>query len=488
MIRVRYAPSPTGDPHLGNIRTALFTFLAARSMEGTFIMRVEDTDQARKVEGSVERMLEAMRWLGMVPDEGVYLDDQEAVQQRGEYGPYIQSERLPLYREHAERLIVEGKAYKCFATPEELEAMRADQQAKKLPPRYDRRHRELSEEEIQKREEGGEKYVVRQAMPLEGEVRVLDVVRGELVFQAKELEDHVLLKSDGFPTYQLANVVDDHLMKISHVIRAEEWIPSTPKNVLLYQAFGWEPPLWVHVPMILGPDKAKLSKRHGAEPVLSYRDRGYLPEALVNFLAFLGWNPGTEEEVFTPEQLIKYFTLERVQKSPAVFDQQRLDYLNGWYIRQLMVGEIAERMRPYLQAAGLEPRSDEHLMLGARVLQERFKHFDETAEISWFFFKRPEVNDELRALIVPKKMEIDQVQGYLRAAINELQSVNESDWTQDILTERLFLLISMLGLKNGQVLWPVRAALSGVQASPGAFEMLAVLGKEESLARLQALV
>lgn len=484
-VRTRFAPSPTGDPHLGNIRTAVFAYLFAKAQGGTFILRVEDTDQARLNPGSVERMYEALAWLGIEPEEGVYVEN-DTVLQRGEHGPYIQSERRAIYKEYAEQLLAEGKAYRCFATPEELDEMRKAQQAAGQPPRYDRRFRDLPKEESDARAAAGDPFVIRQTMPLSGSVTVKDVIRGEVTFQNADLDDHVLLKRDGFPTYQFANVIDDHLMEITHVLRGEEYVSSAPKNQLLYEAFGWTAPTWVHLPLILGHDKSKLSKRHGAETVLVYRDRGYLPEAILNVLAFIGWNPGTEEEIFTKDELVQRFTLERIQKAAAVFAIDRLDYVNGLYIRNLPVETVAAKMQPFLDQADLKPSSHEYLLTVAGVLQDRFKHFDETEEISWFFFKRPEISEEMRQIVIPKKLDWEQTKVNLEFVRGVL--ANQEDWSQTALHDMLIPAIAEAGKKNGDVLWPIRATLTGVAASPGAFEMLAILRKEESLARLDALI
>lgn len=485
-VRVRYAPSPTGDLHLGSLRTVIFDWLFARKQGGTFILRIEDTDQARLVEGALERQLEALAWMGLNPDEGVCLEDGQ-VTEKGSFGPYTQSKRLSIYQEYAEKLIAAGAAYRCFCTSERLEQMRAEQQANHQAPKYDQHCRHISSEESAQRAAAGEPFVVRHAIPADQEVMIHDIIRGELKFNSKEVDDYVLLKSDGFPTYHLASVVDDHLMEITHVLRGEEWIPSTPKNVLLYQAFGWTSPHFAHVPVILGPDgKRKLSKRDGDVSVIDYRTRGYLPEALFNTLAFVGWSPGTEEEFFTPTELVERFSLERVQKSPAAFSFDRLDFVSGWYIRQLPIEEVVTRMQPFLDAAGLVPKSHEYLIQVATILQERFKHFDETEEISWFFFKRPEVNDMLRTLLLPKKMDWAATQENLKFAHDVLKA--HDNWTQESLHELLISAIAAAEKKNGDVLWPIRAALTGVPHSPGAFEMLAVLGKEESLARIAPLL
>jgi len=485
-VRVRYAPSPTGDLHLGSLRTVIFDWLFARSQGGTFILRIEDTDRNRLVEGAVERQLQGLAWMGLNPDEGVCLDNEGNVTEKGPYGPYTQSERLPIYKEHAEELIKAGHAYRCFCTAERLETMRAEQQAQGHIPKYDQLCRTISPEESEKRAQN-EPFVIRHALPINTSVTINDIIRGDLTFNSKDVEDYVLLKTDGFPTYHLANIVDDHLMKITYVLRGEEWIPSIPKNILLYQAFGWEPPVYAHVPVILGPDgKHKLSKRDGDVSVIDYKTKGYLPQALFNVLTFVGWSPGTEEEFFTPEELVKRFTLERVQKSPGAFSFDRLDFVNGWYIRQLPTEDVAKAMLPYMEKAGLSAHSPEYLLTVATVLQERFKHFDETEEVSWFFFKRPTVTEELRQLVTPKKNDWSMTLENLHFAHDILKS--HDNWSQDSLHDTLIAAIATAEKKNGDVLWPIRASLSGSAASPGAFEMLSILGKEESLARLEAVI
>jgi glutamyl-tRNA synthetase len=489
-VRVRYAPSPTGELHLGSLRTVIYDWLVARQHDGVFILRIEDTDQNRLVEGALERQLQDLAWMGLLPDEGVTLGESGKVVQVGDYGPYIQSERLEIYKKHAEQLLAEGKAYRCFATPEELEQMRAEQQAKGEIPRYDRRYRDLSKEESDRRAAAGERYVIRHALPLKHKVEVTDLIRGELTFDtAKDLDDYVLLKSDGFPTYQLASVVDDHLMEITHVIRGEEWLPSLPKNVLLYEAFGWKPPHFVHAPVILGPDgRHKLSKRDGSVNVAEYRERGYLPDALFNMLTFLGWSPGTEEEFFTRDELIRRFEIRRVHKAPAKFDFERLDYINGWYIRHQPVGEVATQMLPFLQKAGIPAEPGNYLLAVTASVHERLKHYDEGPELTKFFFVRPTIDEAYKQLIVPKKGDYTTTIETLKHTWEHLKSLPEDAWTLDGLEVQLRLFIGMGEYKTADVLWPLRAALTGLPASPGAFEVLHVLGREEALARLEALV
>lgn len=486
-VRVRYAPSPTGDLHLGSLRTVIFDYLVARQNGGQFIMRVEDTDQKRFVEGSLERQLDAMQWMGLLPDEGVTLENGHVVE-KGSYGPYTQSKRLDIYKKYADQLVSEGHAYRCFCTAERLEQMRAEQQANHQPPRYDRHCRTIPKEESAARAEK-EPFVIRHAIPDSQEITFTDIVRGELTFQSAELDDYVLMKSDGFPTYQLANVVDDHLMEITHVLRGEEWLPSLPKNILLYQAFAWTPPAFAHLPVILGADgRHKLSKRDGDVAVIEYREKGYLPEALFNVLAFLGWSPGTEQEFLTLDEFVEQFRLEKVQKAPAKFSFERLDFVSGWYIRHLPVGDVAEHMRPYLAAEGITPTSPEYFLSVAGLLQERLKHFNETVEVSWFFFKRPEVTPELRQLVISKKGDAENTKKILQEVVEFLSGLAETQWKLDTLQELLYSFIESHQYKNMEVLWPIRAALTGVPASPGTFEMLVILGKEESLERLKAVL
>ncbi|MHB1523448.1 MAG: glutamate--tRNA ligase [Candidatus Dormibacteria bacterium] len=373
--RLRFAPSPTGALHIGNVRTALFNYCLA-SPEGRFLLRIEDTDRERYRPESVLEYQAELRWLGLLWDEGPDLG--------GPCAPYVESERLPLYRTAADQLVAEGNAYPCFCSRERLEELRAAQRAGGLPTRYDRRCLHLSPDEVSELRAEGRPEVVRLRMP-EGESAWDDLVLGPQRFDNAEIDDQVLLKSDGYPTYHLAHVVDDHLMGVTHVVRAVEWLPSTPKHLVLYRALGWSPPELAHVPLVLGPDRQKLAKRHGAAAVSEYREMGYLPEALVNFLAFLGWSPGTEEEVFTLPELRARMTFERLQSSPAVFDGQRLDYLNGVWIRRLSPGELGRRLGPFLPQA-----SAEQLEPIAEMVQERIRRLDEVPGLLAFAWTDPE--------------------------------------------------------------------------------------------------
>ena len=376
-IRTRFAPSPTGFVHIGSLRTALFSFLFARHNDGVHILRVEDTDQNRLVEGSMENLLRVMHAMGVEFDEGYYLGDGGHIAERGEKGPYLQSKRLDLYKKHAEQLIENGHAYYCFCDETRIDELRKEQIALKKPPMYDRHCRNLSAEQIVAKQNelsaNGKSPVVRQAIPLEGQTIVPDLIYGDVTYDHTVLDDQVLLKSDGFPTYHLAVVVDDHLMEISHVIRGEEWIPSTPKHILLYQAFGWEPTKFAHLPLILNPDRSKLSKRQGDVSVEDFQNKGYLKEALLNFVAFLGWNPKTEQEIFSLNELIEQFDLSKVNNSGAVLDVNKLDWINGLYIRKLGVGELSDLLMPYWEGAGLLSKRDEKITI-TRLQKETDKN------------------------------------------------------------------------------------------------------------------
>ena len=478
-VRVRYAPSPTGDPHVGNIRSALFNWLYARHTGGTFIVRIEDTDQARLVPGSLDAILDALRWLGLDWDEGPGVD--------AAHGPYVQSERLDLYREHADRLLTEGKAYHCYCTPERLDAVRKERQKARQPTGYDQRCREPEGAE-QARKENPNPPVVRFKMPTEGNITVDDFIRGEVTFDVSLLDDFVLLKSDGYPTYHLANVVDDHLMEITDVMRAEEWLPSAPRHRLLYEAFGYEMPRLIHLPLILGPDRSKLSKRHGAASVLEFRDMGYLPDALVNFLALLGWSLDETSEVFSKDDLVKHFTPERILANPAVFNIEKLDWFNGLYIRGMDDDALADALVPWLEdpASGLPgntlPVDRDYLASIVPLERERLKRFSEAPEMLSFFFE--ERLDYDASLLVPKGLDADGARAALEAALTEAEGVD--DWSVAALETAYRALAERSGVKTGQLFGAIRVAVTGRTAAPPLFDTLSVLGKERCVARLRA--
>ena len=386
-VRVRFAPSPTGFLHVGGLRTALYNYLFAKNRNGQFVLRIEDTDQSRKVEGAVENLIATLDWAGIRFDEGPG--------RGGDCGPYVQSERLSIYREHAEKLVDQGNAYYCFCTPQRLEEVRKRQTAMKLAPSYDRHCRDLPASETQRKREAGESCVIRMKVPVGGETTFDDIIRGKVTIANKVLDDQVIIKSDGFPTYHLAVVVDDHLMKISHVIRGEEWLSSTPKHVMLYGYFGWALPQFAHLPLLLNPDKSKLSKRQGDVAVEEYRAKGYLKEALVNFVAFLGWNPGDEREIFSLEDLVREFSLERVGKAGAVFNVEKLNWMNFQHLRQKPDAEVLAMLKEYLgsqSTAGQNNFSDAYLLEVIGAMRERANFVREFVEKSPYFFEAPSRN------------------------------------------------------------------------------------------------
>ncbi len=479
-VRVRYAPSPTGYPHVGNIRTALFNWLFARHSGGSFIVRIEDTDVTRKIEGAVEAILEGLSWLGLDWDEGPDVG--------GEFGPYFQSQRLDLYREAAERLISQGDAYYCYCSSQRLEEMRAEQVRRQQPLGYDRHCRNLSREEQSRREAEGVTPVVRFKTPLDGQTRFNDLIRGEVVFENNTIDDFVLLKSDGYPTYHLANVVDDHLMEISHVLRAEEWLSSTTRHRFLYQALGFEPPQFAHLPMLLGADRAKLSKRHGAVSITDYREQGYLPEAMVNFLALLGWSLDDKTELLSRQELINNFSLERVSRTAAIFNRDKLNWMNGVYIRSLSPEDFIQRAMPFLES-GLPPEvnrpiSKEYVSRIVPLTRERINTLAEAATYANFFFLDKLEYDA--SLLIGKKMTIETTLKALKAAQEKLSLLESFD--HDSLEGTLRPLADELGLNAGQLFSPLRVATTGRTAAPPLFETMVVLGKERCLERIRVAI
>ena len=467
------APSPTGLPHLGNFRTLVFNWLLARHHGGQFVLRIEDTDVARKVEGAIDAFLDAMRWLRLGWDEGPEVG--------GPYAPYFQSERLPIYQEHAQRLIAQGDAYYCFCSPERLTAMREEQQRRKEPPGYDRLCRNLTEAEVNARLADGVTPVIRFKVPLEGATSFRDLIHGEITFPNSAMDDFVIIKSDGYPTYHLAHLVDDHLMRISHVLRADEWISSAPRHVLLYRAFGWEPPKFAHVPQILGPDKSKLSKRHGATSVLAYRDMGYLPEAMVNYLALLGWAYDASTEIMSKQELIERFSIEKINKTGAVFDINKLDWMNGYYIRRLIVEDLTSRLMPFLEGAGLATENDRpYVEQIVPLIQERLKKLGEAAELADFFFAGALEYDS--RLLVAKGLTPQASLAALRVARERVAVL--PNWDRASLEEAVRPLAGELGMKTGQLFGILRVAATGRTAAPPLFETMEVLGRERVMARL----
>ena len=475
-VRVRYAPSPTGLPHIGNIRTALFNWLFARHHGGKFIVRVEDTDQARLVPGSVEGILDGLRWLDIDWDEGPEVG--------GPFGPYFQSERLDIYHGLAERLVSQGNAYHCYCSLERPAQDGQGQRDRRVSASAECKCRDLSQQEISKLRTGRESEVVRFAMPKDGITRVNDLIRGEVEWRNETLNDFIILKSDGFPTYHLAVVADDHLMEISHVMRAEEWLPSTPRHLQLNQALGFEPPQYAHLPMIMGPDRSKLAKRHGATAIGEYADDGYLPEAMRNFMVLLGWSLDDRTEIMSTQTIIENFTLDRVTKSAAIFDQEKLLWMNGMYIRDLTPEQLAGRMMPFLERdlpKELLPVDERYLGRIAPLLQERIKRLDESAGMTSYFFQADQqFNTET---LVQKGMDREMTLSALKTALEELNA------TDDFQHEKLEALLQAAGerlsLSRRQFFGVLRVAATGRAVSPPLFEMMEVLGKDRTVSRLE---
>lgn len=516
-IRLRFAPSPTGFLHIGSLRTVLFDYLAAKSLGGKLILRVEDTDQKREVEGATENLVKILNWFGIKFDEGPGLIRAATLQDGGQangaranvnkdvgdYGPYMQSQRLDIYKKYAAELLEKGGAYRCFCTPERLEKMRAEQQAAKLPPRYDRACRNLTDNKIKKKLKAGEPYVLRQKIPLQGEIAAIDLLRGEIKFKMEDLDDHVLIKSNGVPTYQFASVVDDYSMEITHVLRGDEWISSFPKNILLYESFGWQPPIFAHIPLIINKGGGKLSKRQGDVAVEEYYEKGYLPEALINFCALLGWHPKGENEIFSLSELEKEFRIEDIGMHPAIFDIEKLNYFNGWYIRHKSADELVKLCIPYLINSGFieeaENQNDNIKFknkLNGKIIdlnfiksivaleQERLKKLSEIGEATEFFFV-DRLKYELE-LLIWKKMDMAKVKENLEIMCNLSEKIPSDEWTKHSTKDMIMGHIEATRGNTGEYLWPLRAALTGRKASPPPFEIAEILGKEESMRRIKA--
>jgi glutamyl-tRNA synthetase len=463
-------------PHIGNIRTALFNWLFARHHGGKFIVRVEDTDQARLVPGSIEAMLDGLRWLNIDWDEGPEVG--------GPFGPYFQSERLDIYHELAERLVSQGNAYHCYCAQKPPAQDDEKQRDRRVSASADCQCRDLTQEEIAKLSGEQESNVVRFAMPKEGITRVNDLIRGEVEWRNETLNDFIILKSDGFPTYHLAVVADDHLMEISHVMRAEEWLPSTPRHLQLFDALGFEPPQFAHLPMIMGPDRAKLSKRHGATAIGEYKDAGILPDALLNFMVLLGWSLDDKTDVVPAQTVIENFTLDRITKSSAIFDQDKLQWMNGMYIRELSPEQLAGEMVPFLERdlpKDMLPVDQDYLRKIAPLLQERMKSLEESADSTEYFFQANEGFDT--DTLVQKGMDRDSTLLALKAALDDLDAAD--DYAPDKLEEMLTATGEKLSLSRRQFFGVLRVAATGRAVSPPLFEMMEVLGKDRTVSRVK---
>lgn len=452
MIITRFAPSPTGDPHIGNIRTAFFNYLFAKHSGGKFLLRIEDTDQNRYTRESIETIKEALRWLNIAPEN---IDN-----------PIVQSQRLDLYQAAAHKLVDEGKAYVCNCSKERLEQVRADQTAKKLSPRYDGHCRDLNLP-------FAEGCVIRMKMPENQIIKFDDLIRGQIKVNSDTLDDQVLLKSDGFPTYHLAHAIDDHEMSTTHVFRGEEWLPSAPKHILLFEMFGFTPPQYAHLPVILSPTKGKLSKRDGATTILEYKKTGYLPEAILNFLALLGWNPKTDEEFFSLEELVEKFDLSGVNKSPAIFDLKKLNNFNQHYLGQKSPEEIVNLVK----SCGLEDITPSEAKLIGRGGQNNFQ---EAIDSIKSLRKMPQLDKDI---LVFKKSSLEATRLGLTEAKNALEQI--SQWKSDNLQKALAETVAKNNLQNGDVFWPVRYALSGTEKSPSPVELAEAVGKDRTILRIE---
>ncbi|MGN0454933.1 MAG: glutamate--tRNA ligase [Ruminococcus sp.] len=472
-VRTRYAPSPTGFMHVGNLRTALYEYLIAKSQGGKFVLRIEDTDRERYVDGAVDVIYNTLKIAGLKHDEGPDIG--------GDYGPYVQSERKNMYLPYAQQLIKEGKAYRCFCSKERLEKLQEDT----VGGGYDRHCRDLPQEEIDRLLKEGVPYVIRQKMPLEGSTTFKDAVFGEITVENSELQDQILIKTDGYPTYNFANVIDDHTMGITHVVRGSEYLSSTPKYNLLYQAFGWEIPTYVHLPLIMGKNEdgsvSKLSKRHGATGFEDLIKEGYLPQAIINYIALLGWCPKDNREIFTLKELEQAFSIDGISKSPAVFDYDKLSWFNGEYIRAMSPEEFTSAAMPYYrQVFGDKEMPWEKF---AEILQKRVVKLTEIPAMLDFFAELPEYDKEL---FVNKKSKtnLENTPGVLQEAYERLKAL--PDWDNTSIHDCLINMAQEKELKNGTVMWPVRIAAAGKTVTPGgAVEILDILGREESLRRLE---
>ena len=473
--RTRFAPSPTGYMHIGNLRTALFAYLIAKKDDGTFILRIEDTDRERYVEGAVDVIYNTLRLAGLKWDEGPDIG--------GDYGPYVQSERMGMFKGYAEQLIESGHAYRCFCTKDRLEELRGIQQASGIPPMYDGHCRNMSEEEIKAHLDAGTPYVIRQKMPREGTTTFHDEVFGDITVENSTLEDQILIKTDGMPTYNFANVVDDHLMGITHVVRGNEYLSSTPKYNLLYEAFGWDVPTYIHCSPVMKNNTEKLSKRNGDASFEDLIAKGYLPEAVINFIALLGWSPKGEREIFTLDELVKEFDIGGISRSPAIFDSVKLKAINGEYIRAKSAEEFKALALPYIRQTC--KREDINLDVLCAVLQPRTELVTDIPEQVDFIDELPDYDIEL---YTHKKMKTNPETSIeaLKEALPVLEAIDENSWNSETIHEKLFELIAHLEVKNGWLLWPIRVAVSGKAFTPGGgIELCEILGKADSIERIK---
>ncbi len=466
MIRVRFAPSPTGFLHIGGLRTCFYNWLYAKQNKGKFILRIEDTDRQRMVPQAIENLTQTLKIMGLDWDEF-----------------YVQSERLEIYQKYAQELLDKDYAYCCFCSASELKEMKEKQISQKMPPQYDGRCRNLSEEEVASKIKAGESYVVRLKIPKENKSEFFDVIRGKIEIDLKNIDDQILLKSDKWPTYHLANVVDDHLMDITHVIRGEEWLPSTIKHILIYQFLGWKPPKFVHLPLLLNSDKSKLSKRQGDVAVEDYLNQGYLPDALLNFIALLGWNPGNDKEIFSKKELIRDFSFKRINKTGAVFNAEKLDWLNGNYIRQMPLDELTKKCIPYLEKFDImkELKDLKWLKKIVSLEQERMKKISEIKDLGSYFWKNKLEYDP--QILIWKDTPSKKIKNNLIKLEEILNKIPETEFDSVNINKEVLVWAAEKG--KGAIFWPWRVALSGLESSPPPNDIAEILGKEKTLQRIK---
>lgn len=482
-VRVRFAPSPTGYVHIGGLRTALYNYLFARNKKGKFILRIEDTDRTRLVDGALENLINVMNWAGLEYDEGVYVEDGKIVE-KGEFGPYIQSDRVDagIYDKYIDQLIEEGKAYYCFCSQDRIDNLREQQKADGLMPKYDGLCRGLTTEDAKERIANGEKYVVRLKLPANKDIEFDDLIKGKISINTNDMDDQVLIKSDGFPTYHFAVVVDDHMMGITHVVRGDEWISSTPKHVYLYEAFGWQAPTYVHLPTVLGEDGKKLSKRKADVAVEDFVQKGYIKDALINYIALVGWSPATNEEILSKEDLIEQFTFDRVSKTGGTFDVKKLDWVNGHYLRELDDQEIAKEIKPFLVNAGYveEDVTEEYMLKLAETFKTAIDKYSEVVEEAKLLFKNV-ADEDFFEEEAKEALKAEESKTVLKAFKKEI----EENGIDDEIAQTIMKTVQKASGIKGKPLWfAVRSALTGAVHGPDLKNTFVLLGKDEILNRV----
>lgn len=476
-VRVRFAPSPTGYVHIGSLRTALYNYLFAEKKNGTYLMRIEDTDRTRYVEGALENLITELQWAGVKHTEGPFIDENGEIVQKGEYGPYIQSERLDIYKKYIDQLIEEDKAYYCFCSKERLEKVRNVQKAKGKVSRYDGFCRGIEKEEAKRRVEAGEEHVVRLKLPANEEVVFEDVVRGQVTVNTNDMDDQVLMKSDGFPTYHLAVIVDDHLMGITHIIRGEEWLPSTPKHVFMYEAFGWEAPKYVHLPNVLNTERKKLSKRHGDVAVKDFKKKGYLKEGLINYIALVGWHPRDNQEIMSMDEMIQKFELSDISKSGGVFDVEKLNWVNSHYIKKMDLDELTKRCIPYFVEGEVIAEEDveakyEWMKKIVKIAQDSMSYLAEITDYVDIFLGEEVTLEDEKA---EEMISLDHVPGMLEVFA---RLVRENELTEEFCSKVFKMVQKETGVKGKNLYMPIRIAITGQGHGPEMGDVLNVLGKE----------